>query len=116
MILKMYAEMRLADNNLKKAPSKGLESIDDYDGIPVPDDFTTEIHAAFDDRERYATLHEALGTLTEKQKTAVRLRYFDELKQEEIARIMGISRSSVRDLIDGAEKKIKKFFRNHHQN
>lgn len=45
--------------------------------------------------EERADLYEAIRRLPEKYRTAVILRYFDGLKQEEIAFVMGIPRGSV---------------------
>ena len=58
---------------------------------------------------RKEMVHEILASLTQKQREAVILYYLYEYTQEEIGEILGISRDSVNDRLEGAEEKIKKF-------
>lgn len=47
-------------------------------------------------KEEYADLHAAIAMLTPRQQEMVRLIYFEERTQEEVAQILGIDSSSVR--------------------
>ena len=58
---------------------------------------------------RKEMVHDILASLTHKQREAVILYYLYEYTQEEIGEILGISRDSVNDRLEGAEEKIKKF-------
>ncbi|HKY03750.1 MAG TPA: RNA polymerase sigma factor [Blastocatellia bacterium] len=52
---------------------------------------------------------EALGTLTEKERAAVVLRDLEGLSTDEVARVLGSSRSTVRSQISYGRAKIKKY-------
>jgi RNA polymerase sigma-70 factor (ECF subfamily) len=59
-----------------------------------------------DDRSRI--LHQALGTLPEKQRIALTLAEFDELSYKEIAEVMQLTVSSVESLIFRAKRNLQK--------
>ena len=61
--------------------------------------------------EERADLYEAIRRLPEKYRTAVILRYFDGLKQEEIAFVMGIPRGSVSAYLTRAKKELRKYLK-----
>lgn len=58
---------------------------------------------------REETRREMLAMMTVKQRIVFILYYRDILKQREIAEELGLSRSAVRDRLDGALKKVKKY-------
>ena len=57
------------------------------------------------------SLRDALDQLQPKEKALVELRYFEDLKLEEIAAAMDISRSSVKRYIASGEEKMKKILK-----
>ena len=57
-------------------------------------------------------LEKAINLLSNKEKKAFYLFYYDNLKQKEIAQIMKISKSAVESLIHKAKKKLKKNLKN----
>ena len=56
-------------------------------------------------------LHKALATLPEKQKLVFNMKYFDELKYNEIAEIIGGSIGSLKASYHHAQKKIESFLK-----
>ena len=60
--------------------------------------------------ERRETREEMLTAMTDKQREAFVMYYRDGMTQEEIAEIVGVSRDSVNDRLEGALKKAKKYF------
>lgn len=59
-------------------------------------------------QERKTRIRYAISKLTERQKQAVRLRYFENLSSSEIANIMKISKDSVYNLVSKALENIQK--------
>lgn len=62
--------------------------------------------------EKMLMLNEALESLPEKQKTAIRMQYFDELSSEEIAEKMNTTPGNVRVIINRAKKRLKELLVN----
>lgn len=62
-------------------------------------------------KNEYEVLRKAMEHLTAKQLVVVQLYYYDNLTQQQIADKLGISRRSVEDRIDGALKKLRKYFK-----
>ena len=60
--------------------------------------------------ERRETREEMLSEMTEKQREAFVMYFRDGMTQEEIASNIGVSRDSVNDRLEGALKKVKKYF------
>lgn len=60
--------------------------------------------------ERRETREEMMTAMTDKQREAFVMYYRDGMTQEEIAEIVGVSRDSVNDRLEGALKKAKKYF------
>ncbi|MDL2315023.1 RNA polymerase sigma factor [Bacteroidales bacterium OttesenSCG-928-C19] len=58
--------------------------------------------------ERLLKLNKAIDKLSEKQKTAFTLFYYEEMSQKDIAQIMNISSSAVEQLVFRAKQKLKK--------
>ena len=63
-------------------------------------------------RKRIALVREALKTLTPKQKEILILIHLKDMTQEEVAEVLCISRRTLREHLDTAEKKFKKVFEN----
>ena len=57
-------------------------------------------------------IHKAIETLPEKQCRAIKLFYFDELLQEEIALILGVQQPAVSKLLARGLQGIKSFLKN----
>jgi RNA polymerase sigma factor (sigma-70 family) len=57
-------------------------------------------------------LETALGLLTERERSIVKLRYFDDLTSEEIAVLTDITAGNVRVILTRALKKLAKYFEN----
>ncbi len=81
--------------------------------IPVEDYMhkqleTVENEAFFDSGSIEKRLHKAIISLPPKQKAIFELRYFENLKHEKIAKILGISLGNVKSQYHNAVEKIKK--------
>lgn len=61
--------------------------------------------------EERMDLHEAIGNLPEKYRTVIILRYFDDLKQDEIAYIMNIPRGTVSAYLTRARQELRKYLK-----
>lgn len=59
---------------------------------------------------RKETRREMLESMTDKQREVFLLYYYEGFKQRQIAELLGISRDSVNDRLEGALKKAKKIF------
>ena len=92
---------------------KDVQVEEDEDGNSVFDALVEE-HAEFipdaalDQAEFRKTVLEMLDTLSEEQRSAVLLYYFDELPVGEIARIQGVSEGTVKSRLNYARKTLKK--------
>ena len=67
----------------------------------------------FDANEITSTLQNAIGKLPEKQKLVFKMRYFDELKYEEISEILGTSVGALKASYHLAVKKIEEYISKH---
>lgn len=67
----------------------------------------------FDGDEITVKLHQAIAKLPEKQQLVFKLKYFEELKYEEIAEITGTSVGALKASYHLAVKKIEEFVQNH---
>jgi RNA polymerase sigma factor (sigma-70 family) len=59
------------------------------------------------DREALETLKAAMGVLNDKEKVVVRLRFFLNKAEADIARMLGLSRGAVSSVISRARKKLR---------
>ena len=75
-----------------------------FEIVPSPE---FEIIRQQSNREKKDYLVTALNKLTERQREALYLKYFSELSNEEIARIMGLKRQSVYNLISDGLQALK---------
>jgi RNA polymerase sigma-70 factor (sigma-E family) len=66
---------------------------------------------AVDDHTRRSELHDALGRalerLPERQRTAVKLRYYEDMPETEIAHVLGISVGTVKSTVSRAMAKLR---------
>lgn len=74
-------------------------------------DLETDIH--FDGDEIQKKLHTALLTLPERQQQVFRMKYFQEMKYEQISEIVGISVGALKASYHLAVKKIEDFMNTH---
>lgn len=64
----------------------------------------------FDGDHLKAELQRAIGSLPEKQRMVFNMRYFDEMKYEQISQILGTSEGALKTSYHHAVKKIEQFF------
>ena len=64
----------------------------------------------FDGNELRLNLQKAIATLPEKQRIVFNMRYFDEMKYEEMSEILGTSTGALKASFHHAMKKIEHFF------
>ena len=65
-----------------------------------------------DGDELAVMLRKAIATLPDKQKLVFNMRYFDEMKYEQMSEILGTSESALKTSYHHAVKKIEQYFRN----
>jgi len=75
-----------------------------------PTDKTAYIEANYDEREEKETLAAAVAGLSGKQRRLVRLRYYENKTDAEIARELGVSRPAVTQQFGTIHKALKKYF------
>lgn len=71
---------------------------------------TVDIETEYAEREEQEALSAAIAKLGEKQRRLVRLRYYENKTNEEIARELGVSRPAVTQQFGTIHKELKKFF------
>lgn len=74
----------------------------------IADDF--DIAMEVEKREEYKLLYEALGELTDRQRVIVKMKFFYNKKNREIAKELNLSEETVKDHFSLAKKKLRKFF------
>ena len=94
---------------LNKQRASNQLSIDDADAEMIN---RLESDTYFDGDEGQKALLKAVQRLPEKQRTVFNLKYFKEMKYEEIAEIMGNSIGSLKASYHHAVKKIEAFLKN----
>ena len=67
----------------------------------------------FDGDETQAMLQEAVDQLPDKQKAVFNLKYFQEMKYEDISQVFGTSVGALKASYHLAVKKIEEYFNNH---
>lgn len=75
-----------------------------------PRDTSSDTEAAVEAREQQETLRAAVASLSEKRQRLVRLRYYEEKTEDEIAAELGISQQAVSQQLETIHKKLKKYF------
>jgi len=99
----------LAVNELRRRQRRGFFGLfvhEDREGV------TMEAPEAGDRLELEEIMTEALGLLPHNQRAALLLRVRDELSYQEIAEILGVSRSSVESLLFRARERLRRLIRN----
>jgi RNA polymerase sigma factor (sigma-70 family) len=76
------------------------------------DSYETALVAVQTDLELKQSLQQAMAQLSERQKEALSLRYFNQFSSQETASIMGVSVESVYKLISNALAVLRKYIRN----
>ena len=89
--------------------STDVEDKETVEAQSVPDFSDTLIETEYV-KEMTPKLYAAMRELTEQQRRAVELRYFQEMSRADIARVMGISEESVKTHLSRALKKMRKDF------
>lgn len=84
--------------------------------VSIDDEESHLIHAIEADRdvdgdELAGMLRKAIATLPEKQRLVFNMKYFDEMKYEQMSEILGTSEGALKASYHLAVKKIEKFFR-----
>jgi|SRR5690606_10362822 len=86
-------------------------SLDDDNSAYLADALTDPTY--FNGNQAQLKLQEALLTLPEKQRLVFNMKYFDDLKYEEISEIVGTSVGALKASYHLAVKKIEQFFETH---
>jgi len=89
---------------VKKRPESASDSNGSADTIPSGD---TGPEQAMIDREKNRKVHEALGRLNERERSAVIMKYTEGLSYAEIADIIGASIPAVESLLSRAKDKMR---------
>ncbi len=84
-------------------------SIDDLNSMVTE---TLESDPYFDGDETQLMLQEAINSLPDKQKAVFNMKYFEEMKYEEMSQITGTSVGALKASFHLAVKKIEEFFNN----
>lgn len=90
----------------KKKAQAGL-SLDDDDSFLTSG---LEADAYFDGDEAQLKLQKAISTLPEKQRLVFTMRYYDEMKYEDMSEVLGTSVGALKASYHHALKKIENFF------
>lgn len=88
----------------QKAPYRG---VDDTEAAAVA--CQLEADAYFDGNEAQRKFQQALLTLPEKQRMVFNMKYFDEMKYEEMSEIFGTSVGALKASYHHAVKKIERY-------
>ena len=65
-----------------------------------------------EEREKYAPLYNAILQLTERQQQLVKMVYFNEMSQDEVAEYFGVTKSSISNAMQRIYATLKKFLEN----
>ena len=104
--LLMEAEDRMAYSQSKISTNHGVFSNSDVtDDAEIMRGSTKDFVDDVIDRE---ILNALIKELTERQKTVLKLIYFEEMRQQDVADYLGIKQQSVNDLLSRALKTMKK--------
>lgn len=95
---------RIASNEALNHQARRKETTDIDDAVGLADD------PYFDGDETQLQLHNAIATLPPKQRTVFNLKYFDEMKYEEMSETLGTSVGALKASYHHAVRKITAFF------
>ena len=103
---------RIATNEtltfLKKAKMKAFLSLSDYSGVV---ENQIEADPYFDGDETQRTFRKAIMKLPDKQRAVFNMRYYDEMKYEEISEVLGTSVGALKASYHHAFQKIQEFLK-----
>src|SRR5690606_18519302 len=106
---------RIATNEcitfLNKKKQRQHISLDDESAAYLVDSLTDQTY--FNGDQAQLKLQQALLTLPEKQRLVFNMKYFDDLKYDEISEIVGTSVGALKASYHLAVKKIEQFFAAH---
>ncbi|MDE6464782.1 MAG: RNA polymerase sigma factor [Muribaculaceae bacterium] len=88
---------------LEREKRRGTVSLDDAGADAIAD-------SDFDGDELAANLRRAVDTLPEKQRLVFNMKYFDDMKYEDISNILGTSVGALKASFHAATKKIEQYF------
>jgi RNA polymerase sigma-70 factor (ECF subfamily) len=92
----------LCTDRLRKHSGKRRTA--DIDSVAEPADETLSVEATLIGRDRANALQKALGTLPDRQRQAVSLRFLQELSNPEVADVMEISVDAVESLLSRGKR------------
>lgn len=92
---------------LNKERNKQTTSIDDEDSFLINN---LQADDWFDGNDLQLELQKAINRLPEKQRLVFNMRYFDEIKYEDMSEILGTSVGALKASYHHAAKKIEEFF------
>ena len=92
---------------LNKERNKQTTSIDDEDSFLINN---RQADDWFDGNDLQLELQKAINRLPEKQRLVFNMRYFDEMKYEDMSEILGTSVGALKASYHHAAKKIEEFF------
>lgn len=92
---------------LNKERNKNTSSIDDEDSFLINN---LQADEWFDGDDLQYELQKAINRLPEKQRLVFNMRYFDEMKYEDMSEILGTSVGALKASYHHASKKIEDFF------
>ena len=92
---------------LNKERNKQTTSIDDEDSFLINN---LQADDWFDGNDLHLELQKAINRLPEKQRLVFNMRYFDEMKYEDMSEILGTSVGALKASYHHAAKKIEEFF------
>lgn len=98
-------------NFLGKQNAQAAVSIDDAEASTLN---RLESDAYFDADEAQLLFQEAIRSLPEKQRLVFNMKYFDEMKYEDMSQIVGTSVGALKASYHLAVKKIEEFLKNRH--
>lgn len=86
------------------------EDEDGYSVFDTVEEERTEFipDAALDQEDLKKTIHDMINSLPEEQRSALMMRYFDELSVSQIAQIQGVSEGTVKSRLNYGRKAVKK--------
>jgi RNA polymerase sigma-70 factor (ECF subfamily) len=98
----------IGDHRARKVQREGMQRLEAYERAGGIQSGNGDPLADLEREERQVVLHRALDHLSERQKEAIQLRIFEDREPEEVARIMGIAKATVRSLIRKGIKRLRK--------
>ena len=86
-----------------------FDKLVEEDGFDVPDDSPSVEEQVCENIEK-EHLHRAIAMLTAEQQEIIKLVYFDGVEQQEVAKLLGISKGAISQRLQTIYKKLKEFY------